>query len=241
MSPYNQDLAAIHAAGFTDLARAAARELLGRLAGRAQVVELGCGDGTTARLLASAGHDVSGVDLSQALIARARAQVPEASFAVGSFVDYEFSNDCDAILAVGEVLGYELDPSAEKTTLDSVFARSARALRPEGVLMFDLARPDRLRSATRRDWVEGVGWVVLVDSRSDGRILTRQITTFRDRGEGCFHRAQETHRLRLHRPADVLARLRRAGLRARTLPAGYAGTELAQGVTAYLARKPKAS
>jgi hypothetical protein len=51
-----------------------------------------------------------------------------------------------------------------------------------------------------------------------------------------YRRAEETHRLRLHRPADVLAGLRRAGFSARTLRGGYAGAGLPPGLTGYLGR-----
>lgn len=73
---YGEDLAAIHADGFTMLAEGAAREALARLAPGSRVLELGCGDGTTAALLAEAGHDVVGVDASPAMAALARARAP---------------------------------------------------------------------------------------------------------------------------------------------------------------------
>jgi hypothetical protein len=50
-------------------------------------------------------------------------------------------------------------------------------------------------------------------------------------------RGEELHRLRLHRPAEVLGALRAAGFAARTLPGGYAGVPLPRGLVAYLARK----
>jgi cyclopropane fatty-acyl-phospholipid synthase-like methyltransferase len=70
MDSYGEDLAAIHAAGFTALASAAARELLPRLKPGSRVLELGCGDGTTARALTEAGHRVYGIDSSPAFIDR---------------------------------------------------------------------------------------------------------------------------------------------------------------------------
>jgi SAM-dependent methyltransferase len=108
MPGYGEDLAAIHAAGFTGPARAAAAELLRRLERPSLVVELGCGDGTAARLLTDAGHEVVGIDSSPALIDRARRQAPRAVLRVGSFVDAELPGGVDAVLAVGEVLGYRL-------------------------------------------------------------------------------------------------------------------------------------
>ena len=66
MDGYGEDLAAIHAAGFTALASAAARELLPRLEPGTCVLALGCGDGTTAGLLTDAGHRVHCIDSSPA-------------------------------------------------------------------------------------------------------------------------------------------------------------------------------
>lgn len=174
MHGYAEDLAAIHAAGFTDLARGAAEELLGRLSAPARVLELGCGDGTTARLLCEAGHAVHGIDASPAMIALARRRAPHASFAVSSFVDSDLPDQCDVIIAIGEVLGYALDARVEDATLDRVFGRCARALRSGGLLMFDLAGPGRAAGSPRRTWAEGPEWAVLVETQVIDEQLTRQ-------------------------------------------------------------------
>jgi len=234
---YGEDLAAIHAEGFTAMARDAAHELLGRLRRPWRVVDLGCGDGTTARLLTDAGHDVLGIDRSPELVAIARRRAPRAEFRVGSFVDAELPAGCDAILAVGEVLGYALDPRVGTGTLGEVVARCARSLRRGGALLFDLAAPGRVPAGGTRGWTEGPGWTVLVDARADDRVLTRRIVTFREVRDGRIRRAEEVHRLVLHRPADVLAVLRTHGLAARTLRHGYAGRGLPPGLVAYAARR----
>jgi SAM-dependent methyltransferase len=237
MRGFGEDLAAIHAAGFTQLAAAAAQELLGRLERRSRVVDLGCGDGTTARLLTEAGHEVLGIDASPALIALARERAPDATFRVGSFVDAELPERCDAILAIGEVLGYRFDARSDEQTLDRVLARAARALRPRGLMLFDLAGPKRVPSGGQRTWQEGDGWAVLVQATAAGGDLQRRVVTFRELGPAGYRRSEELHRLRLHAPAEVLARLRAAGFAARTLPRGYAGQPLPRGLTAYIGRK----
>jgi hypothetical protein len=78
---------------------------------------------------------------------------------------------------------------------------------------------------------------VLVAVTVDGDELTREIVTYRDVGAGSFRRAEETHRLRLHRPGAVLEALRAAGFSARTLRGGYADEPMPRGLVAYLARK----
>jgi SAM-dependent methyltransferase len=231
---YGEDLAAIHAAGFTGIAIAAAAELAARLAPRSRVVELGCGDGTTARLLGEGGHSVHAIDSSPALVAIARRTAPRATVVLGSFADAELPAPCDAVIAIGEVLGYRFDPAA---TLDAVLARAHAALRRGGVLLCDLAAPGRERPEGRRDWTEGGGWAVLLEAREHGDELRRRIVSFRDLGDGRFRRDEELHRLGLHAPGAVLARLRAAGFSARTLPGGYAGTPLPRGVFAYVAHK----
>jgi SAM-dependent methyltransferase len=237
MESYGEDLAAIHAADFTGLAVAAAHELLTRLEGSSRVVDLGCGDGTTARLLSEAGHEVLGIDASPAMISLARERAPGATFRVGSFVDAELPGRCDAILAIGEVLGYRFDKRSDERTLDRALGRAARALRPGGLMLLDLAGPKRLPRVGRRSWHEGDGWAVLVEATPAGRDLERRVVTFREAGSGGFRRSEERHRLRLHSPAQVLARLRAAGFAARTLPGGYAGQPLPYGLTAYVGRK----
>jgi SAM-dependent methyltransferase len=237
MAGYGEDLAAIHAAGFTDLASAAARELIARLRAPGRVIDLGCGDGTSARLLTDAGHEVLGIDSSPALIAHARRTAPAATFRVGSFVDAELPPDRDAILAAGEALGYALDPRNDAARLDHLIARIAGALRPGGLLLFDLAGPGRVPPGGRRAWTTGAGWAVLSESRPRPGAIERRIVTFRTGRDGRCRRSEELHRLVLHRPADVLARLANAGLEPQILPGGYGGVALPPGLTVFLARR----
>jgi hypothetical protein len=118
-----------------------------------------------------------------------------------------------------------------------VLARIAGALCVGGLLLFDLATPRRAPAVAKQTWTEGKGWAVMVDTSRAGEELRRRIVTFRNRGGGRFRRGEELHRLRLHRPAEVLGALRAAGFAARTLPGGYAGVPLPRGLVAYLARK----
>ena len=63
-------------------------ELAGRLPDGARVLELGCGNGVDARLLAER-FRVTGVDVSGEQIARARAAVPDATFIQADFTELE--------------------------------------------------------------------------------------------------------------------------------------------------------
>ncbi len=76
------------------LARHAATALIADLNDRSMlsgtVVDLGCGSGITAEVLADAGYHVLGVDLSEPLIRIARARVPAAEFNVGHLLTRRF-------------------------------------------------------------------------------------------------------------------------------------------------------
>src|SRR5947209_5865878 len=233
---YGEDLATVHAAGFTDIARAAAGELITRLSGPSSIVEFGCGDGMTARQLCDAGHQVHGFDVSEAMIRLARRREPRATFEVGSFLDAAIP-PCAAIIAIGEVFGYVASGTGRPAALGSVFARCHDALDPGGLLMFDLAGPGRLQAREQRGWTAGPGWVVLIETHVESETLIREIVTFRDCGRSRYRRSDETHRLHLHRPADVLAQLRRNGFTARTLRAGYGAITLPSGLTAYIGKR----
>ncbi len=232
---YDVDLAAIHAAGFTAIAKAAAHELLGHLPARAQVLDLGCGDGTSAALLARAGHTVHGVDLSAAAVELAREKAPTATFEVGSFLDAPLPADCDAVLAAGEVFGYSLDERVDLAGLGAVFERLAAALRPGGILLFDLPTPARGSAVPERGWTEGDGWAVLVEAEARDRRLSRRIVTFRDLGKEHFRRCEETHKLCLYEPPSVLALLHSTGFAGRILTDGYDHSSLPAGICAFIA------
>jgi SAM-dependent methyltransferase len=238
VSGYGEDLAAIHAAGFTEIAEAAARELLGRLSRPARVLDLGCGDGTSAALVTEAGHEVHGIDLSPAAIELARKRATSASFEVGSFLDAPLPTECDAVLAAGEVLGYAIDPRIGADSLPTVLERISAALSPGGLLLFDLATPERGKTGDGRGWTEGDGWAVLVETESNPEQLARRIVSFREIEQGRFRRAEEVHTLSLFPAPHVLALLRDAKLEPQILAQGYDGFVLPPGLTAYLARQP---
>jgi ubiquinone/menaquinone biosynthesis C-methylase UbiE len=99
------------------------------------VVEVGCGPGRITGYLHSLGLDISGVDLSPAMISVARGRHPEVSFSVGSMTALEVA---DGSLA-GLVAWYAIihTPPA---VLPEVFAEFRRVLRDDGwvVLAFQV-------------------------------------------------------------------------------------------------------
>jgi len=233
MTAYGPDLAHVHASGYTSLAEEAAPvviSLIGEPSGL--VVDVGCGNGVTTRALVEAGHDVLGVDASSAMLAMARRTAPGARFRLASALDIELP-DCQAILAIGEVLNYT------ERSLDPFFKRARSAIQPGGLLVLDLAGPGRVPGRKPvRHWNAGEDWAVLVETEEDPerRLLTRRMTTFHRRGVS-WRRGEEVHRQRLHPPGDVAARLRALGFRVR-IRTGYGDERFAPGHFVVVARVP---
>jgi cyclopropane fatty-acyl-phospholipid synthase-like methyltransferase len=97
----------------------------------ARVLDLGCGAGVpAARLLADEGFAVTGLDVSEVQIARARSLVPEADFVVGDMATWEPAPGVfDAIVSLYALIHV---PIADQRTL---IPRLAHWLTPGGYLL----------------------------------------------------------------------------------------------------------
>lgn len=235
---YDEDLAFVHDAGFTDLAEAAARMVLdvaGAAGGGPRLaVDLGCGGGSLAEALAEAGWDVVGFDVSPAMVALARRRVPGGRFEVRDVLHVPLP-PCDAVAAVGEVLNHAC-AARGVDALDAFFRRVRRALRPGGLLLFDAATPGRAAEGPTHAHREGRGWRVEAVAEEGEGMLVRTIDTWRAVG-GAERHHREVHRLRLLDPGDVLRRLGEAGFVAERL-GGYDDYGFQPGWDGFLARSP---
>jgi ubiquinone/menaquinone biosynthesis C-methylase UbiE len=113
------------------LERAAMLERIGDVRGR-RVLEIGCGDGELAVLLASKGAVVSAIDVSESMIAAARERAASAGvdvdFAVATAQSIPFADEAfDEVVAV-TILCFVRDASP-------VFREIARVLAPGGRLV----------------------------------------------------------------------------------------------------------
>ncbi len=106
-------------------------ELRDRLPGRGQILDIGCGCGVpVARHLTAAGHQVTGVDISDVQIERARRLVPDATFIRADTTETDFPpGSFDAIICLYALIHMPLD--RQPRLLHDI----ARWLRPGGWLL----------------------------------------------------------------------------------------------------------
>jgi len=238
---YQRDLAYIHDTGFTGFVAKAAPGLLCMLRQNriheGLVVDAGCGSGVWARKLSDLGYAVLGIDISASMIGLARKQAPAVKFRAESFFTARLP-PCDAVTSIGECVNYAFDPSNGKRALSRFFQRVYDALRPGGVLIFDVVEPGLLPDGTpQRRFLEGPDWAILLEVREDRKsgILTRRISSFRRVGR-LYRHSEEIHRLHLFPRAELEAMLSQAGFQVRTL-SGYGRLRFAPAHVGFLARK----
>ena len=99
-----------------------------------RVLELGCGTGMFTEMFATSGADIVAVDVSDELLARARARgIPNVRFLCRRFEDCEFDKPFDAI--IGSSVLHHLD-------VDDALTMILRFLKPGG--LFSFAEPNYL-------------------------------------------------------------------------------------------------
>jgi SAM-dependent methyltransferase len=239
---YGRDLAYVQHHGFGDFTRAAAPGVLSLFARAGitsgHVVDHGCGDGSWLRALTSAGFTATGIDQSRALVGFARKRAPRAKVLVGSAHRIELPS-CDAMTALGEVLNYCPGGSGVAPSLRRFLRRAHAAVRPGGLLVFDLLVAGGGRSAPMRyqGWRSGPTWTVLtlVNEDTKRRRLTREVLAFRKTGLD-YRRTREVHVLQVPTRKEVIIELRRAGFSAKTMRR-YGAYQLARRRVAFVARK----
>lgn len=98
------------------------------------ILDLGCGTGNHALPLVRRGHEVVGVDRSEAMLERARAKGTEAEFVLGDVRDLRLGREFDAVLLLFAVLGYQHANDDVLATLRTAWAH----LRAGGLLLCDV-------------------------------------------------------------------------------------------------------
>ncbi len=192
MDYYQQDLALVHDRGYGHHGDRCAPGILALLPPDALVLELGCGAGALTRHLLAAGHHVIATDASEAMLERARTALGGAADLRRLSLPDDPLPAADAIVSVGHAISYLADAAAVGRAL----AAMAGALRPGGVLAFDVCDLEfgRIRAGEPNFARVGPDWAVITEfSAPAPDRFVRDITTFVPDGAGAWRRSREHH------------------------------------------------
>ena len=112
-------------------------ELIERLPEGARVVELGCGGGTTETRHLAQRFRLTGVDLSDEQLRRARERVPEAEFVQADFTSIDFESE-----SLAAVVAFYSFNHVPRDLLAPLYARVRRWLAPDGLFLTALGTSD---------------------------------------------------------------------------------------------------
>ena len=113
-----------HSAAFPILARI----WLDRLPPGAHILDVCCGTGYLAALVAARGFRVTGLDVSREMLVYARANAPAAEFILADAASFRLPRVCDAAVSTFDSLNHLLEPAA----LEAAFRNIAGSLAPGG-------------------------------------------------------------------------------------------------------------
>ena len=177
----------------------------------ARILDLCCGQGRHAVLLAQRGYQVTGLDLSETLLRAAREQATAAGVELalvrGDMRHLPWENAFDACINMYTAFGYFRDEGENQRVLHEVY----RVLRPGGKFLMELSSRDHnLQMYSPRTWYTLDDGTPVWVERDFDPITGLYSETLRWLEEG--HVRTRKHSLRLYTATEITAMLREAGL-----------------------------
>ena len=181
----------------------------------AKCVECACGTGSITLPLKKMGYQMTGVDLSEEMIARAM----ERARKEGLLIPFIRQDMCqlllprktECILATCDGVNYLTTP--EKT--QQFFAAAFAALKPGGALIFDVSSQYKLQNTLGNNTLtcDDEDFAYIWHNRYDGEkaLVHMALSIFHKRSDGAFDRMEEIQVQRAHTLAELTGWLQDAG------------------------------
>ncbi len=158
-------------------------------------VDLACGTGSVALLLAQRGYQVTGVDLSEEMLTVAAQRAQDLAcppvYVCQDLAQLRLPKGVDLAVCALDGLDYILEPEACRQAIFRVY----QALNPGGIFIFDVNTPEKLRAMDGQvflDEDEDVYCVWRGDFDEKTNILSYGMDLFQRQGK-CWRRSFEEH------------------------------------------------
>jgi SAM-dependent methyltransferase len=183
------------------------------------LLDLGCGTGMHAIEFARRGWIVTGIDLSERMIDRAKARLSNSlrvSFRQGDVCLASGERDFDAVISLFHVASYQTSTSR----LESMIATARAALKPGGILLFDYWYGEAVLAQGVQTRVKVIERPPLrltriaqpVHDEANALVEVKYTLFCEDMVLSAIKRVEETHRLRYWLPLEIDSSLRASGL-----------------------------
>lgn len=193
-----------------------------------RLLDVACGTGGHFQFLKQ-WYTVTGLDISESMLAVAKKRLPDFTFHQGDMVDFNLADRFDAITCLFSAIGYAKTP--EK--MEAAISNMARHLNPGGVLVVEpwfspqqwkVGRP----SAAFVDQKElKIARMNIAEKKGNISIVNFHFLVATPDGVEHF---TEHHELGLFTPDQYLAAFKKAGLKVEFDPVGIAGRGLYLGL-----------
>ena len=179
------------------------------------VLDLACGTGTIACLLAERGYQVIATDASEEMLTQAMMKAAELEENVPVFLcqtmpKLRLLEPVDAVVSTIDSLNY----LTREKDLQETFRRVYRWLKPGGQFIFDVNTPYKLRRMDRQMYMDETEdtfcvWRTFFSERT--QICTYQVDLFQEQEDGSWERSFEEHREKAWTMEQLQAFLEDAG------------------------------
>lgn len=182
-----------------------------------RICECACGTGSLTIPLRKSGYMMTGVDVSEEMLAQAMVKARESGLDI-PFVRQDMQNlslhkPQDAVLSTCDGVNYLLSPAKVKKFLTSAY----KALRAGGALIFDVSTPDKfalvLGSQTLTDLTDDTAYIWQNAYNKRTQIISMKLALFIKRADGVYDRVEETQLQRAHTMEELKAWLENAGFK----------------------------
>ncbi len=179
------------------------------------VLDLGCGTGSMSILLKQKGYDITGLDISEEMLAEAANKTYEAGLKIDyicqDMVALEVAKPYDAVISLCDCMNY----ITEDAELKKVFKNCYKALKPGGLFIFDMNSPYKLREVLGCDSFCETSALSAYTCENyfdeESGINEYYVNFFIKEKDGKYSRHEEIHLERAYEISQVEAMLKEAG------------------------------